>query len=101
MKPPYYAVIFTSKQTQYVKGYSEMAQIMESLAKKQPGFIDIESSRSEIGITVSYWETLEAIKNWKENLDHQTAQKLGKEKWYSWYTVRICKVEKEYSFQSS
>lgn len=98
MKDSYYAVIFTSKQTNDIKGYSEMAIAMEDLARLQPGFLGIESARETVGITVSYWESLEAIKNWKSNLDHLMAQKLGRAQWYSWYKVRICKVEHEYEF---
>ncbi len=98
---PYYAVIFTSVQTENIEGYSEMAELMETLAKQQPGFLGIESARNEIGITVSYWQNLESIKIWKENLDHLTAQKKGREQWYSYYKVRICKVEREYGFTTS
>ena len=95
----YYAVIFTSIKTEVEVGYAEMAIKMVELAKAQPGFIGMESARSEIGITVSYWESLEAIANWKQNLDHLDAQFLGRQKWYENYTVRIAKVEKEYGFE--
>lgn len=100
MKEPYYAVIFTSLQTDQTEGYSEMAESMENLAKLQPGFIGVESAKEDIGITISYWETIDAIKNWKANLDHLMAQKLGKAQWYRWYKVRICKVEREYEFHN-
>lgn len=99
MQTPYYAVIFTSTRTELDDNYSEMAMKMEALAKQQPGFLGVESARNEIGITVSYWESLEAIANWKQNLDHLDAQLLGRQKWYENYTVRIAKVEKEYSFE--
>jgi heme-degrading monooxygenase HmoA len=59
----YYAVIFTSTRSKIEEGYAEMAEKMEQLAKQQPGFIGVESARNEIGITVSYWKSLEAIKN--------------------------------------
>ncbi len=98
---PYYAVIFTSVQTENIEGYSEMANLMETLAKQQPGYLGIESARKEIGITVSYWQSLESIKIWKANLDHLIAQKKGRENWYSFYKVRICKVEREYEFKRS
>ena len=98
MESSYYAVIFTSVQTENIQGYSEMAELMETLAKQQSGFLGIESARNEIGITVSYWQNLESIKNWKANLDHLNAQKKGREQWYSYYKVRICKVEREYDF---
>jgi len=98
---PYYAVIFTSKLTKNNEGYSEMAQKMEDLAKKQNGFLGIESVREDVGITVSYWESLEAIKTWKQNSEHLIAQQKGREQWYSWYNTRICKVEREYDFKLS
>lgn len=95
----YYAVIFTSKQKEHIDGYAEMASQMENLAMQQPGYLGIESARNKIGITVSYWESLEAIKNWKQQSDHIIAQQKGRENWYSWYHVRICKVEREYEFK--
>jgi len=97
-KKTYYAVIFTSKQTVNTNGYHDMSSYMETLAKKQKGFISMDSVRNNIGITVSYWETLEDIKNWKYQSDHLKAQEKGKNDWYSWYHVRICTVEHEYDF---
>ncbi|MFK5983100.1 MAG: antibiotic biosynthesis monooxygenase [Flavobacteriaceae bacterium] len=96
MKKPYYAVIFTSLLSENIKGYNKMASKMEILAKQQPCFLGIESALDHLGITVSYWKTLDDINNWRSNLDHLAAQKLGKEQWYHWYKVRICKVEREY-----
>ena len=95
---PYYAVIFTSTLTENSEGYVEMAQKMENLAKQQNGFLCIDSAREDVGITVSYWESLEAIKAWKQNSEHIIAQQKGRTQWYSWYNTRICKVEHEYSF---
>ncbi|MCF6294696.1 MAG: antibiotic biosynthesis monooxygenase [Flavobacteriaceae bacterium] len=98
---PYYAVIFTSTQTKQTGGYNEMAQKMEELAKQEEGFISIDSgAREEVGITVSYWESLDAIKKWKQNSEHLLAQQKGRQNWYSWYNVRICRVEHEYEFKS-
>jgi heme-degrading monooxygenase HmoA len=99
MELPYYAVIFTSKRTEVDENYSDIATKLVELAQIQDGFLGIESARNEIGITVSYWKSLEAIKNWKQNLDHLDAQQLGVSKWYGNYTVRIALVEKEYSFE--
>ncbi|MCB0461285.1 MAG: antibiotic biosynthesis monooxygenase [Flavobacteriaceae bacterium] len=95
---PYYAVIFTSTLTKNTEGYSDMAQKMEDLAKTQSGFLGIDSAREAVGITVSYWESLDAIKAWKQNAEHLVAQQKGRNQWYSWYNTRICKVEREYEF---
>ena len=98
MKTPYYAVIFTSTRTEGDNDYAEMAQQMEDLAKRQPGYLGIESAKDEVGITVSYWENLKAIADWKANTDHLFAQQKGIRDWYQWYKVRICLVEREYDF---
>lgn len=95
-KPPYYAVIFTSLRTEGDNGYAQMADNMVELAQQQPGFLGIETAREDVGITVSYWSDLESIKQWKANLDHQQAQRLGREKWYSSFKTRISKVERDY-----
>lgn len=39
-----------------------MSNKMIELAKEQEGVLGIESARNEVGITVSYWNSLEAIK---------------------------------------
>ena len=99
LQTPYYAVIFTTIHSSTLEGYSEMAEKMEQLAKQQKGFLGIETARKDIGITVSYWQTLEDITNWKKNLEHTEARNLGREKWYKKYQLRICKVEREYGFE--
>ena len=51
---------------------------MEKLAKQQPGFLGVESARgnSGLGITISYWESLDAIENWKKNTLHKEAKRV-------------------------
>ncbi|MDE3144064.1 MAG: antibiotic biosynthesis monooxygenase [Bacteroidota bacterium] len=97
-KPPYYAVIFTSLRTDVDNGYESTADRMVELAQQQPGYLGHESARNELGITVSYWESVEAIKNWKKNTEHLMAQQKGREEWYANYKTRICLVERDYEF---
>src|SRR4028119_1281852 len=97
-EPPYYAVIFTSLRTENDNGYEKMSELMVNLAMEQQGYLGIESARSGLGITVSYWATLESIKAWKENLQHAVAQQRGRDRWYSHYAVRIAKVERAYDW---
>ncbi len=96
--PPYYAVIFTNLRTDADNGYAAMADLMDELAKQQEGYLGIESVRDGLGITVSYWTTLEAIKKWKYNTEHRQAQHNGRTAWYKSYKTRICKVERDYDF---
>lgn len=102
MKPPYYAVIFTSKRKEDTDEYDVTARRMNELTAQQPGFLGIDSSRNAdgFGITVCYWDSIEAIKNWKANNEHQYAQQMGKKEWYESYSVRIAKIEEEYSIEA-
>ncbi|MCT4624254.1 MAG: antibiotic biosynthesis monooxygenase [Schleiferiaceae bacterium] len=97
-EPPYYAVIFSSVNTENAEDYSAMADRMVELASNQEGFLGIESARNELGITVSYWKDLESIKHWKENAEHSVAQARGRKDWYQSYKTRIAKVERDYAF---
>jgi heme-degrading monooxygenase HmoA len=99
-EPPYYAVVFTSQRAEGENGYGEMAEKMFALAAQQPGFLGAESVRDAqgVGITVSYWSSLEAIRSWKRNEEHLVAQAKGRKSWYRQYKLRICKVEREYGF---
>jgi len=97
--PPYYAVIFTNLRTDIEAGYAETASEMVHLASQQKGYLGHESVRDGLGITISYWQSLEDIKNWKQVSDHLTAQRLGREKWYKAYKTRICLVERDYGFE--
>lgn len=96
--PPYWAVIFSSTLKGNDPEYEITAKKMVVLAQEQEGFLGIESAREDVGITVSYWRDLEAIKRWKQNTEHIIAQKMGREKWYARYFLRIAKVESDYNF---
>ena len=97
-EPPYYAVIFTSTRTAVDEGYGEVADRMVELASKQPGFLGVESTRGAdgLGITVSYWSTLEATAAWKSNIEHRAAQAAGHRKWYQHFETRVARVERAY-----
>ncbi|PIP80890.1 MAG: antibiotic biosynthesis monooxygenase, partial [Gammaproteobacteria bacterium CG22_combo_CG10-13_8_21_14_all_40_8] len=97
-KPPYFAVIFTSVRTEGDNGYPEAAEQMLLLASEQPGFLGFESARQEIGISVSYWSSLEAIAAWKQNFAHRQVQAKAKN-WYKAFRVRVSRVEREYGFE--
>src|SRR6266571_8380817 len=103
-EPPYYAVIFTSLRTaEDDAGYARAAAAMAEMARRQPGFLGVESARGEdrLGITVSYWTSEEAIRNWKMAADHRAIQRVGRERWYGAYTLRVARVERSYTLETS
>lgn len=94
-----FAVIFCSQRTaDDAGGYKMMGERMMELAQSQPGYVGVETVRGTdgFGITVSYWESEEAISHWKANAEHQIAQQLGREKWYSSFELRVCRIERSY-----
>jgi len=98
-EPPYYAVIFTSQRTEGDHGYGAMAEKMVQLALTQPGCLGAESTRDAdgLGITVSYWRDEASLTAWKRHGEHLVAQRLGRERWYSHYELRVARVERAYS----
>ena len=101
-EPPYYAVTFTSfLKGNDLEGYYKTAERMLELASQQPGFLGYETARGEsgLGITISYWESREAVKNWKANMEHREVQGRGFKEWYQKFTTRICRVESQTSFE--
>lgn len=99
-KPPYYTVIFTSLSTQTDEGYTQLNDELYAEALQLEGYYGAETLRNEdgYGVAVLYWRSLADIEKWAKYQKHADAKKLGKEKWYKSYRVRIAKVEREYGF---
>jgi len=97
--PPYWAVIFTSKRREGDGGYGQMATAMMKLALEHPGCLGAESARGAdgLGITVAYYRDEAAIAAWKQNAQHLAAQRLGIERWYEHYELRVARVERAYA----
>ncbi len=95
-EPPYVAVIFTSLRTPGDNGYAAMSEAMDRLAAEQPGYLGIEAAREGVGITVSYWADEASARAWKQVAAHLGAQRLGRERWYEDYRVRVATVTRDY-----
>ena len=100
----YFAVIFTAQRS--LSGddiYDITADRMVLLARRQPGFLGVESVRGDdgIGIIVSYWVDRDAIANWRQQAEHLVAQALGRQEFYDWYRVRVAEVVAERAFIAS
>ena len=100
----YFAVVFTAQRS--LSGddiYDMTADRMVLLARRQPGFLGVESVLGDdgIGITVSYWVDRDAIANWRQQAEHLAAQALGRQEFYDWYRVRVAEVVAESAFFAS
>ena len=98
-EPPYFVVSFTSQRSADDQGYAAMAEWMLELAQRQPGFLGVESARSDgLGITLSYWRSEDDIQAWREHAQHLMAQEQGRTRGSCAFTTRVAKVERAYSF---
>jgi heme-degrading monooxygenase HmoA len=101
-EPPYYAVIFTSQRTAVDAGYGDTAERIVALAAGQPGFLGVESARGAdgLGITVSYWRSLDDVAAWRRHAEHTVARETGRALWYSHYELRIAEVQRAYGWDA-
>ncbi|MEN3951126.1 antibiotic biosynthesis monooxygenase [Iodidimonas sp. SYSU 1G8] len=96
-----WAAIFTSRLTDDAEGYAEVSERMEELVRRQPGYLGHESTRDPYGsgITVSYWASEESLKAWRDQAEHLAARKMGRERFYEWFRLDMCRVERTYGFE--
>jgi len=85
--------------------YFELAaQLRESLVK-QPGFIQVERFQSLINegkiLSLSSWESEEAIAGWRAHAEHMVVQKEGKDRIFDSYRLRVAQVIRDYDFSSA
>jgi heme-degrading monooxygenase HmoA len=99
-EPPYYAVIITSQLSDDLEGYAAMNQRMAELGEAQPGYLGRESMTDEHGrdLVVIYYADEASISAWKAQPEHLEAQRLGRERWYTSYSVEVARVERGYAF---
>ena len=97
-----YAVIFTAQRTHddTQEAYAIAAKRMEELAQTMPGYLGFVSTRDEngFGITISYWESEDAIKAWRDNLEHSAVRERGRDEWYLNYNLQVAKIERSYAW---
>ena len=91
-----WAVIFRSRMSGEVDGYAAAAQRMADLAATQPGYLGMETCRSQdgFGITISYWASRQAITNWRKHPEHRAVRAEGRRRWYADYSVTLARVER-------
>lgn len=73
--------------------YRQMAQRLKTLAFEKYGcreFVSVTDGNEEIAI--SYWDSEQQIRDWKNDPEHRRAQKKGHEQWYRSWSVEVCEV---------
>ena len=94
-----FAVIFKAITGKQDPQYAETVATMRELAFSKyncQDFIAVTEGTQEIAI--SYWLSESDIQNWHKDSQHAVAQKLGRDRWYSSYTVEVVEIKRHYSF---
>jgi heme-degrading monooxygenase HmoA len=96
-----WAVIFTSRLGEGAIGYGEVGDRMEELVRVRPGYLGHDTVRGAdgTGITVSYWASEAALNGWRADAEHLAAQKMGRERFYEWFRLDVCRVDRTYGFE--
>jgi heme-degrading monooxygenase HmoA len=97
-----YAVIFKSKRQDANHDlYYQHNDALEEKIKSLPGYIKhsgIRHPETRQGVTIAYFNSLEAIDNWRKDSEHLDAKKLAKDNFYENYSVEITEVIDSYGW---
>ena len=81
--------------------YLGIAAALRTELEKMPGFISVErfESLTEPGklLSLSFWESEEAIANWRRHAGHRGAQKKGRSGVFAGYRLRVAGVVRDYT----
>ena len=97
-----FAVIFASKRQDansdlYYQHNNELVEKIKSLA----GYLkhtSIRNPETREGITVAYFDSLEAIDKWRRDEEHMAAKNLAKSHFYENYSIEITEVVDSYGW---
>jgi heme-degrading monooxygenase HmoA len=80
--------------------YRATAERMDELARKQPGFRSLKTFSADDGerVTLSEFDSLEAVNAWRANAEHLEAQRRGRAEFYAEFSLQTCEVVRERKF---
>ena len=96
-----HVVIFeVAPETGREQDYLDIAARLRPELEKIDGFISIERFRSlsQEGkiLSLSFWRDEEAIARWRQQEEHQAAQRAGRDKIFRDYRIRVAAVMRDY-----
>jgi heme-degrading monooxygenase HmoA len=86
-------VIFKATIADFDDEYACTVVRLKELAFNKYGcqnFVSVTQGDQEIAI--SYWQSMQQIRDWKNDPEHKHAQNMGRDKWYKSFNVEICEV---------
>lgn len=84
--------------------YLSLATDLKPLLTDIEGFISIErfqslSTKGKL-LSLSWWESEEAVLQWKQHSLHKNAQQEGRKSIFDFYKISIVSLTREYSFDA-
>lgn len=80
--------------------YLDIAARLKSELIKIKGFISIERFQSLVDpekiLSLSFWETEESVRDWRNTEMHRAAQAVGRTSVFKDYRLRVAVVERDY-----
>ena len=83
--------------------YQEWSEKMEELVVVQDGYkshFGFRDPETREGVTVSYFDSEESIKQWHNNDEHLQAQSLGRTHFYESFSVEVAEIERSYEWRA-
>lgn len=94
-------ILFRSKLTDAAgEDYAAMNADLAQYVRSMPGFVDVKSFKAEDGerLTLVWWRDRESLEQWRQDMRHMEAKKLGRQKWYQYYKIEIAEVYRQSNF---
>ncbi|WP_163836326.1 antibiotic biosynthesis monooxygenase family protein [Spartinivicinus ruber] len=86
---------------EYLTIAAELKTSLESIT----GFISVERFESLTNpsriLSLSFWEDENAVKTWRNQIEHRRAQKRGKDYLFDYYRIRVAEVVCDYSIKKN
>jgi len=80
--------------------YFSIAAELKSLVEKSEGLISLERFQSlsnpEKYLSLSFWRDEDAVKAWRNNIEHRAAQARGRSEIFQNYRLRVASVIRDY-----
>lgn len=84
---------------EYLKLAAELKSSLESIS----GFISVERFQSlyddEKLLSISFFDSHEALDEWRNIAEHRIAQQLGRSSYFADYRLRVVNIERDYSMK--
>ncbi len=97
------ACIFRSVRTDHSsQEYARWSERIDRLVKSMPGYEGHESFREEStgrGVTISYFNDMTALSQWRVHPIHREAQALGRSHFYDEYEIEVVEIVRQYSWR--